>query len=274
MSYELMRPEDRWAAAAKEFADAEDVATSSYLSTRGGSFSIGEDDLGRELVVVVLDAIRENVYYDKPYRADEPQTPKCFAFGRLLRDMAPEIEAMREYPGHFEPQAANCQSCPKNQWGSARQGRGKACGNRRRLLLIPAGFFHPPARRGAPSEPEIFTDPRHYANAGAVTLKLPVTSVGDWSKYVKWVRNEVHRTPYGVITRLSIEPDRDTQYRLCWEMLDLIPDEMQDIMFRRHDAALEQLAIPYRPFEDDDHQPVAQQRQPGSGLRFDDDMPV
>jgi hypothetical protein len=57
---------------------------------------------------------------------------------------------------NFQPQSDLCKTCEHNQWGSADKGRGKACQNRRRLTMIPAGVFMP--KRGSRDfDLEIFT---------------------------------------------------------------------------------------------------------------------
>lgn len=242
--------DERWAEAAGAFAETEPTVSSLYMSTRGGRFRLGEDDLGTEICVVVAGAVRENTLYAEAYDPDVKNPPLCYAFGVGEADMAPDFENMALYPETFMPQNETCFKCPFNQWGSAEKGRGKACQNKRRLGLIPAGFYHPPRTRGGPSDLEVYEDPKHYRDADLVTLKLPVTSVKEWAKYVKKLTDGVRRPPYGVLTRIYLEPDRDDQYHVKFEMLELLPDDLIDVMMDRHSAAMSSLPVPYKPWED------------------------
>ena len=245
--------DERWAQAASEFADLEPVSGSLYMSTRGGRFTLGDEDLGDEICVVVAGAIRENTVYAEKFEPGVKQAPVCYAFGVTEAEMAPH-PSMAEYPDVFVPQADDCASCPLNKWGSAEVGRGKACQNKRRLGLIPAGYYHPARRRGEPSELEVYTDEKHYIDSDLVTLKLPVTSVKEWAKYVKKLADTVRRPPYGVLTRMYTVPDKDDQYHVKFELIDLLPDELIDVVTRRHEAAMESLPVPYKPCEGDDEQ--------------------
>lgn len=247
--YAVANYDARWAEQAERFAETEPTTGQTYLSTKGGRFTIGDQDLGTEICVVVADAVRENVLYEGKYDADVKNPPLCYAYGFAERDMVPH-ESMEDHPELFVPQSDDCASCPLNKWGSAEKGRGKACQNRRRLALIPAGYFHEPQRRGGVSELEVYTDEAHYVNADLVTLKLPVTSVKNWAKYVKKITDTARRPPYGVVTRIAIVPDKKDQYHLEFEMIELLPDELIDVMTARHEGAASQLIVPYKPWDD------------------------
>jgi hypothetical protein len=84
-------------------------------------------DLGDTIRGVVVDYISANRYYPHTYDPSNPAPPVCFAFGKVLNDMAPMPEAP-------EPQADACSTCALNQWGS--RGKGKACKNTRELAFI------------------------------------------------------------------------------------------------------------------------------------------
>lgn len=239
----------KWAAQAQKFAERETLQSSLYMSTRGGVFRLGDDVLGTEICVIIAASVFENTLYPDKFDPNVKNPPLCYAFAETEGEMAPH-PSMDEYPDVFVPQAEDCRTCPLNKWGSAEKGRGKACQNKRRLGLIPAGFFHPPKGRGMAGELEIYSDPNHYVNADLVTLKLPVTSTKAWAKYVNKIATTPGRPPYGVFTRIYITPDQKDQYHLDFEMLDFVPDELFDVVMQRHEAATPQLIVPYKPWED------------------------
>nr|HML30513.1 hypothetical protein [Hyphomicrobium sp.] len=59
--------DERWAKAAGEWADTEPLSQSLYMSTRGGRFRLGDEDLGDEICVVVAGAVRENTLYEHDF---------------------------------------------------------------------------------------------------------------------------------------------------------------------------------------------------------------
>lgn len=207
------------------------------LSVKGGLFQMGDDILGDQLCVTVLNSVWENTYFVGKYVEGVPQAPVCYAYGRAEEEMAPHV-SMAKHPEHFQPQAESCAVCPHNEWGSANTGKGKACQNRERLAIIPAGQYSPrPKSRdmdldlfdGATKEGQ-----EHFRDADALTLKLPVTSVGNWNEYVRKLA-ALGQPPYGVATRMYIEKDPKVQYRVCFELIEPIADEAFDILHKRHE---------------------------------------
>lgn len=239
--------DERWRAAAQEQRSKEPEVTTSFFSTKGGVFRVGDDELGTELCVVIADSIWENTYYEGRYNPDEQNAPKCYAFGRSDEEMIPH-ETMQKHPEYFEPQAEACNTCEWNKWGSAAQGSGKACQNRRRLAMLPAGVF---GQDENGRTLDIYDTPEHYASADQVTLKLPVTSVKAWRKYVNKLADTVGRPTYGVITRVFLVPDANDQFHVEFEMLELLPDELFDTLQARHEQIAPTLAKAYSPPSED-----------------------
>lgn len=239
--------EERWKQAASEFRQKEPEVTTSYFSTKGGIFRVGDDELGTEICVVIADAIWENTFYEGRYNPEEQNAPKCYAFGRSDEEMIPH-ESMQKHPDFFVPQADNCTLCPWNKWGSAAQGSGKACQNRRRLAMLPAGVY---GQDENGRTLDIYDTPEHYAAAEQVTLKLPVTSVKNWRKYVNKIADSVGRPPYGVITRVYLVPDASDQFHVEFEMVEPLPDALFDTIQARHEQIAPTLAKPYQPPSED-----------------------
>jgi hypothetical protein len=91
------------------------------------------------MAVVILADIMENSYYDGPFNPDTPASPVVLCVRSRRRGYG---AARKGGSGRLlyapEPE---CSDCPRNEWGSADVGRGKACKNVMRLALIPAGQY-------------------------------------------------------------------------------------------------------------------------------------
>lgn len=240
----LVAYEERFAQDADNLA-AREARSGTFLSVKGGVFTLNGETLGTEVCVVVIDSYFENNYFppDRPFDEANPLPPVCYAFHYVKADMAPH-PSMQVDLNYFAPQSAQCAGCPHNEWGSAARGRGKACQNRERLIVVPAGYFQP--KRGSrDTELHLFDDMAHFARADAVGLRTPVTSVENWSKYVTEVAAAHRRPPYAVYTRAFIEPHPKTQFKLHFEYLDNLPDSLFEVIVKRVDA---QQAQPFTGF--------------------------
>lgn len=236
-----------WESAASEYAKEEKYVGGQLISVRGGSLSIGDEELpGGQMCVVVLDSIRENTYYTGRWDPDDVKPPRCYAFGRTDDEMVPHLESMRADMEYFEPQAEECLSCPMNEWGSADTGRGKACQNRRRIAVIPAGLYTPIAR-SRDFDLELFEDEEHYAACDMAFMKIPVTSTKNWAKYVNTLSSTYKRPPFGMVTRVYVEPDAGNQYSVHFEPITEIPDSLASTIFARHEQARDSIIRPYAP---------------------------
>lgn len=72
-----------------------------------------------------------NALYTKRYVPGQVESPDCWAADFNYANMAPSSAVKK--PVHTE-----CATCPKNEWGSdPTGGKGKACGNKVRLAIVP-----------------------------------------------------------------------------------------------------------------------------------------
>ena len=205
-----------------------------FISTKGGQLTYdGNQMVGNEMYVVILDHIFENAYYEGRFNPESPQPPTCFAFGRSEKDMIPHVNvtALEQNP------CDNCHDCPMNQWGS--DGKGKACKNVRRLALIPAGHIDRKT-----DELELY-DEDHFASAEVAYLKLPVTSTKGFSTYIKQVAQAYNKPVLGVITRVYTTPDPKTQYKVNFEAIEEVPAELLGTLMQRRAAVTEEIDFPY-----------------------------
>lgn len=217
--------ESKLAKFAQEAASQEAPPAGTAVTFKAGIVKYGGNPCaGNKLDAVVIGSIYENAYYVGEFDADNPKSPVCFAF-------SPNGENMAPHPKSTAPQNATCAGCPKNEWGSADKGKGKACKNIRRLGLLPP----------SPATPEaILGGDMAYA-------KLPVTSVAEWSKYVSVV-NAVHkRPPFAVLTQLGAKPDEKSQFKVTFQHAGNLPDELVDALIERHGRAVVELQVPYNP---------------------------
>lgn len=266
MGTELVPISQRWADQAVQAQQEEPAGEGHFVSLKGGIMSVGDEELpGNQMYVIILDHYRENTYFEGRYDPDVKTAPKCYAFGRGADgdDMGPHesMQVSLAPEGWFEPQSDVCRTCSKNEWGTADTGRGKACQNRRRLILLPAGYATP--KKGSRDfDVELFTDPAHYQTADEAQLKLPVTSSKEYSKYVSQLGAQYQRPPHGVLTRIYLEPDAKTQFKVCFEMIEEVPDDLAQVIMDRNAACREREFRGYQPPEQDAKE--AGTRQPGS----------
>lgn len=219
----------------------ESTATGQFFGTKGGQLSFNDAPFpNNEMVVVILDTVLENVFYEGKYDPDAPQAPLCFAFGRTEEEMVPHKVVFDA----GNNQSDQCRGCEMNEWASADTGRGKACRNTRRLAMIPAGAIDQNGKFKA------FTDEAHYVEAGIAYMRLPVTSVKGYAAFVKQVSGALKRPPFGVFTRVKLVPDTKTQFKITFEALSEVPDELLGAIVARNKEAQSLIEFPYAAFEE------------------------
>lgn len=208
-----------------------------FFSLRGGQLKLNGTVLpDNQMAVVVLDALIENVYYEGAFDPEDPQSPICYAFGRDDKTMAPHADATK-------PQAESCAACPLNQWGSlvvsGQQRRGKACRNRRRLGLIPAGTL-----KGMHFTP--FATSEEIANAPLAYLALPPTSLGGFATYTKQLAGALNRPPRAMFTRIALVPDTKSQFKVTFTALNPVSNELLGAVMARSKEVAAVIEFPYQ----------------------------
>lgn len=148
--------------------------------------------------VIVVGFSFERAYYDVDFDSDNPVPPACYALSLHGKDMGPD----QDYG-----QGTDCETCEKNKWKSGR-GKGKACGEKRRLLVIPAAAVEHGTLEGTEM----------------AMMKVSVTSVKNWGTYVNKLRSGVGRPSWSVVTTVKLVPDAKTQQKLLFSMQSLIGD--------------------------------------------------
>lgn len=219
-----------------------------FFNLQGGILSWQDAPIpGNQMPVVILDTIFENVYYEGKYDPDDPQPPMCYAFAREERELRPHslvVEGKNQMCGT----SGLCEGCEMNEWGSADVGRGKACKNTRRLAIIAAGQFDKFDKMELANE-------NHFENTTVGFMKLPITSVKGYASYVKQVANALKRPPHGIFTKVKVIPDPKTQFKVLFEPIQSIGDELMGIIMKRREEAMSTIDFPYSLPEDEEAKP-------------------
>ena len=181
---------------------------------------------GGKLECIIIGSCALNAWYGKDYDKDDIQPPDCYAMAAKSGDkeMAPHADAVN-------PQAETCATCKKNEFGTAKTGRGKACGNNIRLGVIVAKDAE---------------DGESTASAELATGKLSPTNTKHWAGYVKMLKQEYERPPWGVVTEIASYDDPDTQIRLEFRMVEVIEDgDILSALKKRYLGIQEILQVPF-----------------------------
>lgn len=204
------------------------------ISLRGGILAIDDNAVdGNELQVVVIAACYENQYYTGDFDPDRPASPVCYAFGKNEDEMAPHEEAP-------DKQADLCAGCWANEWNTADKGKGKACKNVRRLLCV---------------TPDALESADAMAEAEMRMLKLPVTSVKNWTAYVKQtLAEDIKRPSWGVVTNIRLVPDAKSQFKVQFKFDELVAfdQDLYDAMQKKVKEAEANIGSAYPVFEEEE----------------------
>lgn len=172
----------------------------------------------------VLAAIGERAYYEGAYDPDTPQVPVCYA----LDDDAPHAEASN-------PQNDVCATCPKNKWGSApprpgdtKPGKGKACREGARIIVVPAGV--------------------PLKSAPMYTAKIPVTSLGAITQFSGRVQASQKLTGEFIAT-LSVAEDKKSFFKVGLAIKEHTPDMDMLLLLDRQVEAMQLALEPYPNLE-------------------------
>lgn len=220
------------------------TATGQFFSLKGGVLSWNDAPLpNNQMAVIIVGSILENVYYEGKFDPEVPQSPVCFAFGRDEKELKPHEVVVKAKTA----QCDNCHDCRWNEWGTSDVGRGKACRNTRRLAMIAAGGFDSIGKY------QPFDDPKSAVEQGALGfMKLPVTSVKGFAAFVKQLAGVLKRPPHGVVTKVRVVPDPKSQFKVTFEPIVNVPNELLGAVMKRHEEAMSLIAFPYAPMEEEE----------------------
>lgn len=212
------------------------VGSYKSISIRGGFLKVdGELVDDNELDLVVVAALHENQFYTEAFDPNSPAVPACYAYSDP--DAEDPEEDMKPHPEAEDQQHDNCAECPNNQWGSADTGRGKACKNVRRLMVVTA---------------DAIESADALAEAEMRRLNVPVMSGKNWGKFVRAVADDVGRDYSGVVCKLSTKPDPKAQFVLTFDFVEKIDfdGELWGALEKKREEAFTALQQPYPKAEE------------------------
>ena len=243
--------EARFAESAKVAQKVEASAISRPFFNTNGQLKINGATLPNGAPLIVLDQIPANLYYEGTYNPDDPQPPACYALGRF--DEEGNIIGVDTWDGRTEMaphkdctsrKHTDCATCPLNAFKSAENGKGKACQNTRRLAVIQAGTMQ------AKGQFEPFTKADQIEGSELAYVKVPVTSVKTLSKVVKDTATVLERPIWSMFTLLTSIPNPKggfPQFVQQYEVLQAIPNQLMDAVYKRVQEAQEDITFPFAP---------------------------
>jgi len=233
----MVKWDEKFAAMAKKSAKIVSGigGDSNFIKLQGGQLQYqGAAVPGNSMDVVIIDHVLVNMLYKDKFDSNNPTSPICFAFGETVEEMVPPKEA-------HEPQndGEGCATCPNNEWGTADTGRGKRCKNSVRLAMIS------------------IEDLKDIPEAEVAFMHVPVTSVKLWAGYVRMLDDTHHRPSLGVVTRITVVPDKDTQFKVKFDFVELTEDNEQiAALFAKYEQVNQTIRFPF-VFVESENKPVA-----------------
>ena len=229
-----------WEEKMKELATqqaSQETTGSNYISLKGGMMTYMDQPMpNNEMEVVVLGATGEHSYYDEAYDPDRTIPPKCFA----VFDLDDEPTSHDDVPAdQKQDDNEGCKTCWAHQFKSAENGRGRACSVRRRLAVMMAADLSDPT------------------SADVAMLKLPPTSVGNWSKYVNKLSAQYQRPFFMVTTRIFVTPHPKFQYTVGFETKQLVEGESFETLLAMHEGVTPLLMAPLNMTESEEEEEPA-----------------
>jgi hypothetical protein len=195
-----------------------------FISFRGGTPSLGGVTLPNPLPLVILAYDAERAYYSKPYQPDVMATPDCYSYDSV----APHEKAKI-------PQADVCAQCRFNEFGSAQNGKGKACKEGAKFAAIHA---------------DALESPEKIAAATIIAGRLSVLNSKGFRNYTGYFE-EAGQPIWMSVTQLTVQPDSKSQYAVTFSNIVADLDDADlDALAIRVDEAEKLLAQPYPDVEE------------------------
>lgn len=222
MSTELTTVQER---IAQQLARQQEAASGlrnsgAYISFKNANLKVDGVPIPNNTADVrVLAAIGERTYYAGEYDSDQVQVPDCYSL-----DNSPE-----PHPEAADPQAAKCADCPQNKWGSATRGRGKACREGARLIVVPSNV--------------------PLKSAPMYTAKIPVTSLNTVTSFASRCA-QAGKLSGEFVTALSVVEDKKSFFKVHLTIKELSADLDPSELLAKQDAAYELAMTPYPNLDD------------------------
>lgn len=153
-----------------------------------------------EVVILKANPQLSKIWYENGYVEGSTEAPDCASSNGLTPDQ-----------GVPKKQSDVCLTCPKNAWGSdPRGGKGKACGDSRRLAVVP------------------LADLRNESLGGPLLLRCPAASLQDLATFSQQMNAQGY--PYNSIgIRISFDP-KESYPKFQFQAIRPLNDAEADIV--------------------------------------------
>ncbi len=239
------------AAQAKEAA-AKERPNLSKISLKSGVISYGGQPVkGNVLPCIILAASYKNALYKGRYDPNNIVNPNCFSLAETDDDMVPDAVVSK-------PEHETCTGCPNREWGSdPGGGRGKACKETRRLVLLPASVLEA-------------DDPIKAIKEGELAIMdIPVMSVKFYSQYVNILSGSIGLPAWAVVTDVSTKPDPKSQFVVQFQGIKAAGgDDILDALEARCKEASRISLVGYDATSDEEAEDEAPAGKPAGKKKF------
>lgn len=191
----------------------------SYISFKNAILKVdGQPVPNNTADVRVLAVVGERAWYGSEFDADQVQVPNCYA-----------LDSGEPHELSKEPQADNCASCEKNKWGSAERGRGKACREGARVIVVPAGT------------------PLDIAQMS--TAKFPVTSLASVTAFSSRC-TQAGKLTGECITALTVVEDKKSFFKASLTIKEVTNNMDMALLLKKQQEAYQLAVTPYPVFDE------------------------
>ena len=190
----------------------------SYIGFKNAQLKVdGISIPANQLDVRVLAALSERAWYSKEFDADVVQVPDCYA----LASDEPHDQASN-------PQSGTCADCPHNKWGSALRGKGKACREAARVIVVPANV--------------------PLVSAQMYTAKVPVTSLSTVTSFTSRC-SQANKLMGEFVTKLSVVEDKKSFFKVHLTPVEVTTELDMAVLVKAQEAAYQLAMAPYPVIE-------------------------
>jgi hypothetical protein len=182
-----------------------------------------------DVVIVKSPATKSKTFFPS-YDPNARMRPACWSNNGLTPD--PSVE---------NPQSKVCALCPMEQIGSRITDNGKKskmCSDYKRLALV-------------------FADDLLADNIGPMLFRVPAGSLTPLGNYSKYLKTTMGAVSYGVITRISQDPNATYQRFMFETVRPITEEEAQAVIAYRHDARIDRIIAESGDVEDEGDAPIA-----------------
>jgi hypothetical protein len=98
-------------------------------------------------------------------------------------------------------------------------------------------------------------------------MKVPVTSVASFAAYVKQVKDALKLPLAAIVTKVSVQPDPKSQFKLVFEAMSQLPKSLIPAVIARHKEVGPTMDLPY-PAPNEDSRPKGKKGKAKAAARY------